>query len=475
MSRALRLGLLIGGALIVYRLLLPPQMHDSRRLANKIDYLEEVARTSRQQTAFPNFVIILFDDLGLGDLQSYGSHAIRTPNMDALAAAGIRFINGYAAAPYCSASRAGLLTGREPVRMGFDHVLQPAGSWKDILLRIGGRNRQLPAEEILLSEVLRKAGYATAMIGKWHLGDRSPSLPLDRGFDRFFGLLYSNDQGKPHVWRDREIAEAAPIDQSTLTERYTREAIDFISRRNQDEPFLLYLAHTFPHVPLHASDEFIGSSSGGLYGDVVEELDQSVGAIVGALRRANALDDTLVILTSDNGPWFQGSPGGTRGRKMEIFEGGMRVPMIVHWPSMIGAGRVEEAVVSSLDLFPTILDLCGIAPPGDRVLDGVSLQALFEGVSTSPRDPLFYSHIGRIDAVRVGNLKYHDRRMLLYGNPMDWRWAPFVPKGPWLFDLSRDPDESYDVSSLYPEARQRLAALLTERREQQLANPRGWQ
>ena len=259
------LALTVGALLFLgSRILFPAQMKDETHLELKQRYLAELAGRVDSQADRPNLVVILFDDLGWGDLSSYGSRAIRTPNLDRLAATGLRFTQAYAASPYCSASRAGLLTGRHPTRMGFDHVVQPAGTWKDILLRIGARNRQLPAEEITLSEVLAATGYSTQLVGKWHLGDRSPSLPNDRGFQSFYGLLYSNDQGEPVVWRNHEIVETHPIEQSTLTHRYTQEAVAFLEQQSADQPFFLYLAHTFPHIPLHASEKFAGSSDAGL-------------------------------------------------------------------------------------------------------------------------------------------------------------------------------------------------------------------
>jgi uncharacterized sulfatase len=357
--------------------------------------------------------------------------------------------------------------------MGLDHVLQPAGTWQDSLLRIGARNRQLPAEEITLSEVLHSAGYATKLVGKWHLGDRQPSLPNDRGFQSFYGLLYSNDQGRPVVWRDRQIVEQHPIDQRTLTARYTEEALTFLEQQGS-QPFFLFLSHSFPHVPLHASERFRSSSDGGLYGDVVEELDASVGSVVDSLERLGLARNTLVLVTSDNGPWFQGSASGTRGRKMDVFEGGMRVPFVVYWPGRIAAQGISESLVSGLDLLPTFLELAGLPLPADRMLDGVNLVPLLETGRDNPRETILYSRIRQFQAWRHGRYKYHARHGVQYGNPMDWRWGPFVPKGPWLFDLETDPEESYDITIKRPEIAQLLATELDVRRQQWLDNPRGW-
>ena len=461
-------AILLGG-----RILIPPQMEDDDHLRLKQEYLAKVAAAAIDAPTSPNLVVILFDDLGYGDLSVYGSRAVDTPNIDRIAAAGLRFTNAYSPSPYCSASRAGLLTGRHPTRMGLDHVLQPAGTWQDTLLRIGARNRQLPAEEITLPEVLSAVGYATGMVGKWHLGDASPSLPNDRGFDSYFGLLYSNDQGQPALWRDRQIIEPHPLDQSSLTHRYTKEAVAFLEV-NRDRPFFLYMPHTFPHVPLFASDPFRGRSDGGLYGDVIEELDSSVGTVMATLTRLGLADQTLVLITSDNGPWFQGSPGGTRGRKMDVFEGGMRVPFILHWPGHIAPAQVSELLASGLDLFPTFLEMASLPLPRDRDYDGVSLVPLFAGGSPELDRSILFTQIRKFQAIREERFKYHARHGVLYGNPMDWRWGPFILRGPWLFDLDVDPHESYDISGSHPAVAERLAGKLGERQLAWNENPRGW-
>jgi len=458
---------------VAARLLLYRQTDDTEHLRLKQDYLARVAALAADLPARPNVVLILFDDLGYGDLGAYGGNAIRTPRIDRLAAEGALFVNGYASSPYCSASRAGLLTGRHPVRAGLDHVLQAPWSGNDLLLRLGGLNRRLPAEEITLAEVLRAAGYATAIVGKWHLGGESPSLPTDLGFDSFYGLLFSNDQGKPVVWQDERIVERHPIDQTTLTRRYTERAVAFVET-HADRPFFLYLPHTFPHVPLHAAEDRRGRSEAGLYGDVVEELDDSVGAVIDALERVGVADRSLVVVTSDNGPWFQGSPGALRGRKLDIFEGGMRVPFIARWPGRIPAGERREEPVVGIDLFPTVLDLLGLPLPDDRVLDGRSVLPALEGGELAFDVPVYYSQIGKLRAVRQGRFKYHDRHRVPFGNPMDWPWAPMIDRGPWLFDLARDPDESYDVTDRHPQTARRLQALFEQRRSEIATDPHGW-
>jgi arylsulfatase A-like enzyme len=458
---------------IVGRILLYRQVDDEQHLAIKRSYLEQIRGASGGRPTGPNIVIVLFDDLGLGDIGAYGGHAVATPRLDQLAAEGLLFEDGYSPSPYCSASRAGLMTGRYAVRSGLDHVLQVAGSWQDTALRFGGLNRRLPAEEITLAEVLQSAGYETAIVGKWHLGDRSPSLPNDLGFDSFYGLLFSNDQGNPVIWEDRLEVEGHPIDQSTLTRRYTERAVEFIEE-NRERPFFLYLAHTFPHIPLHVDPDRLGSSAAGRYGDVVEELDWSTGEVLDALDRAGVARNTLVVVSSDNGPWFQGSPGGVRGRKFDIFEGGMRVPFLVSWPERIAPGSVDRRPVNAIDVFPTVLELAGVPQPADRVIDGESLVRRFEGVGAAPRGPIWFHQVGHLRAVRLGRFKYHDRHRVPFGNPPDFALGVWASRGPWLFDLELDPEESYDVSERHPETFARMGEMLGSRLEEYSDNPRGW-
>ncbi len=472
---AVALGALLLAAVLwlAARIVFYRQVDDPEHLEGKREYLARVAELGGGSPEGPNVVLILFDDLGYGDLGAYGSRAIRTPHLDRLAREGARLTQAYSASPYCSGSRAALLTGRYAVRSGLDHVVQVPWTLRDLLLRIGKRNRRLPAEELILPEVLAAAGYATGILGKWHLGDESPSLPNERGFDTFYGLLHSNDQGKPVVWKDREVVEGHPVDQTTLTRRYTEKAVAFLEA-NRDRPFFLYLPHTFPHVPLHVSEERRGASEGGLYGDVVEELDDSVGVVLEALARLGLEKRTLVLVTSDNGPWFQGSPGGIRGRKMDVFEGGMRVPFLAFWPGRIPADQVLDDLVMGIDVFPTLLELAGLPLPEDRVIDGRSLVDLLERGRPAPHEALYFYQLGVLRAVRRGRFKYHDRHRVFYGNPMDWPWGPMLRRGPWLFDLGLDPDESYDVSDRHPEVARCLRALLEAQRQGSGANPRGW-
>ena len=269
------------------------------------------------------------------------------------------------------------------------------------------------------------------------------------------------------------MVEEHPIDQSTLTRRYTEQAAAFIEV-NRDRPFFLYLPHTFPHVPLHVAEERLGRSPAGLYGDVVEELDQSSGAVLEALERAGVAADTIVVVSSDNGPWFQGSPGTNRGRKFDVFEGGMKVPLIVRWPARVPAGHLDDEPVIGLDLFPTMLEWAGLPLPEDRVIDGHSIARRIEGGEPAPHPPIWFHQTGRLLAVRDGRFKFHVRRHVPFGSPVDWGFGVRVRKGPWLFDLEADPRESYDVSSTYPGVHDRMQRMLEERRQELRENLQGW-
>jgi arylsulfatase A-like enzyme len=407
----------------------------------------------------PNVVIIFADDLGYGDLGSYGHPSIRTPRLDRMAAEGVRLTSFYVAAPSCSPSRAALLTGRYPIRTGINNALGPDA-------RIG-----LPDEELTLAEVLQGAGYATAIVGKWHLGSQDGMFPAAHGFDRYFGLLYSNDMIRPWVQTDRPLElyrDATPIEhpveQSTLTDRYTEEAVAFI-RESRDRPFFLYLAHSMPHVPLSASEPFRGRSAAGLYGDVIESLDWSTGRILDTLAEEQLDDDTFVVFTSDNGPWSEmpnrmfggdvikpwdaGTAGPLRGSKASTWEGGVRVPFIARWPGQIPARQESDAFVSALDVFPTVLGLAGVDLPEDRSLDGFDVMHTLAGEAPSPRDRLFYLNGGRLEAVRDGRWK-----LRVVG------WGPDGAAVRQLFDLVSDPYERFDVSAQEADTVERLAGLM---------------
>jgi uncharacterized sulfatase len=336
--------------------------------------------------------------------------------------------------------------------------------------------------EITLPEALRNAGYRTGMVGKWHLGDfgrQSRFNPLRHGFDTFFGVPYSNDMHPFPLFRGEVAVEADVGDQSVLTRLYTEEASAFIESAGE-EPFFLYLAHTFPHRPLVASSTYRGSSKAGLYGDVVQEIDGSVGRILDVLATTGHTEHTLVLFTSDNGPWYQGSAGPFRGRKGQAFEGGHRVPFIARYPPRIPAGSVCEALATNLDVFPTCLAAAGLALPGDRVIDGKDITTLLTGRAESPpHEVLFLYHQGELEGVRSGPWKYlrstshytwpmpHNKRL---GSLANHTTGP----APLLFDLRTDPGEAYDLSARHPEVLARLEAIMTAWERDLEANPLGF-
>ncbi len=403
--------------------------------------LESHAAVAAAATNKPNFIIIFCDDLGYGDLGAYGHPTIRTPNIDRMAAEGQKWTNFYVAASVCTPSRAALLTGRLPIRSGMcsdkSRVLFPNST--------GG----LPDSEITIAEALKTAGYATACIGKWHLGHLPQYLPMRHGFDSYFGIPYSNDM-KPTPLMDGDKTIEEPADQTTLTRRYTERAVDFI-KKNAHNPFFLYFAHTFPHVPLFASKDFKDKSPRGLYGDVVEELDWSVGKILDTLRNLKLDERTLVLFTSDNGPWLimklnGGSAGLLREGKGCTFEGGMREPFIAFWPGKIKPGSTVHGMGSTLDFFPTILSLAGLKPPADRVIDGVDISAALFGKGPSPRRTMFFYRGSRVFAVRKGWYKAHYITKSAYGKDPELKHDP-----PLLFHLGRDPSEQFNVAEQHPD------------------------
>jgi arylsulfatase A len=411
----------------------------------------------------PNIVIILADDLGYGDLSCYGHPSIHTPNLDRMAAEGMRFTDFYVAASVCTPSRAALMTGRLPIRSGM------AGSkTNDVIMArsTGG----LPTNEITIAAALKPQGYATACIGKWHLGHETEFLPTHHGFDSFYGLRYSNDMApvrgvtpknassslepKLEWWntallRDDKVIEQ-PTDLSTLTQRYTHEAVQFI-QRNKKKPFFLYFAHTYPHVPLFASKDFKKRSSRGLYGDVVEELDWSVGQVLDTLRKEGLAENTLVFFTSDNGPWLirnlaGGSAGPLKDGKGSTWEGGMREPGIAWWPGKIKANVLTHELACSMDLFATCLNLAGAGLPPDRVIDGVDMTAMLLGKGHSQREVMFYYYRDQLYAVRKGPYKAHFITHTGYSKD-----APEKHEPPMLFQLENDPGEKFDVAAEHPE------------------------
>ena len=406
---------------------------------------------SAQETP-PNFIVIMADDLGYGDLGVYGSTMIKTPNLDRLALDGARLDSFYSSANVCTAARGGLLTGRYPIRL--DLVADVARPNNDI---------HLAFEEITIAEGLKPMGYRSALFGKWHLGSRLEWSPMDQGFDEFFGVLHSNDMTPLELYRGKQMIEN-PVDQTTLTERYTREAVRFIAE-NRDNPFFLYLPHSFPHVPLFVSPRFDGRSDAGLYGDVVETIDWSTGEILAALDEYGLSENTLIIFTSDNGPWFEGSSGIYRNRKGSSWEGGQRVPFLAHWPGKIPAGTVSSQPAMNIDLYPTLISLAGGQLPDDRPIDGKDIFPLLTGSNISPHEALFLFNRDRIAGVRSGQWKLVvETRYRAALNSFEHS-SYYGPDG-LLFDLRNDPGETYSFTREYPEIVQRMRTHLQNAREE---------
>ncbi|MBI1355194.1 MAG: sulfatase-like hydrolase/transferase [Acidobacteria bacterium] len=400
----------------------------------------------------PNFIVLFADDLGYGDLSVYGSPNIRTPRIDRLAAEGVKLTDFYAVSPVCTPSRAGLLTGRYPVRSGMVRVLFPR------------EEAGLPASEVTVAEALQKQGYATALIGKWHLGDRPEHSPLRHGFDVRFGLPFSNDMTRPHttwpeplrLYTQDDVLEEG-VDQATLTRRYVDRAIAFVEE-NRQKPFFLYLPFSMPHWPWFATEEFDGRSPKGPYGDAIEEIDANVGRLLDALDRLGLREDTLVVFTSDNGGSGRqgaGSNGTLRGFKGQVYEGGMREPFLVRWPGKVPAATVRHGIACTMDLFPTLVKLAGGAPPSDRPFDGLDIGSLLWGDGSSPRRDLYYwSHNWESEpqllAVREERWKLHFKDL--------YEWPQKTFQATELYDLEEDPSERFDLKADHPEIVERLTA-----------------
>ncbi len=411
----------------------------------------------------PNVVLVYADDLGYGDLGVQGAPRIRTPHLDRLAAEGVRFTDFYVAQAVCSASRAALLTGTYPNRIGIHGALGPAS-----------RNG-IADGETTIAEMLKARGYATAIYGKWHLGHLPPFFPTRHGFDDYMGLPYSNDMWPNHPQKmafpplplySKDGLLTINPDQSQLTGEYGRRAVAFIEA-NRDRPFFVYLAHAMPHVPLFASERFRGRSRQGLYGDVVEEIDDSVGQVLAALRRLRLERDTLVIFASDNGPWLSygdhaGSAGPLREGKGTAFEGGVRVPFLARWPGRIPAGSVVREPAMTIDVLPTLARIVG-APLPERPIDGKDVSALLfaEGGARSPHDVLLFYYDRGLRALRSGRFKLvlPHRSQTLEGRPGSGGTpGPYkqvdVPQA--LYDLVADVGETTDVSAAHPDVVERL-------------------
>lgn len=426
----------------------------------------------------PNVVIVFADDLGYGDIGCFGAKDVQTPNIDRLGAEGLRLTSFYVAQAVCSASRAALLTGCYPNRIGISGALGPRA-------KVG-----IGDGETTLAELLKSRGYTCGIYGKWHLGDAKPFLPLQHGFDDYLGLPYSNDMwprhpeqrerpGRPGGYPDLPlidgngaVGEIRSMDeQAALTTRYTERAVAFIEK-SKDRPFFLYLPHSMPHAPIAVSEKFRGHSGRGLYGDVIEEIDWSVGQVLKALDRTGVASNTLVLFTSDNGPWLRygnhaGSAGPLREGKGTMFEGGCREPFVMRWPGRIRAGRVSDAIVASVDLLPTLAAITGARLPGHK-LDGMSqLPLLLDEAAAPPRNFNVYFYLDELIAYREGRWKYFfpfTAGQYQEGHPAgrDGTPAPARSKRfeqPMLFDLDSDPGERRDVIAGHPDIAERLKQL----------------
>lgn len=430
------------------------------------------ASISAAEQPRPNIVILLADDLGYGDLACYGHPTFKTPNLDRMATEGARLTQFDTPAPYCAPTRAALMTGRYPWRCGLPNNPHPAEDARVNQIAASHDRMGLPVSEVTLADVLRKAGYATICIGKWHLGHQPELLPTRRGFDEYFGIPYSNDMRPVHLLEGEKVVEY-PVALTTLTRRYTERALNFIER-NRAKPFFLYFAHMHPHKPLAPGEAFYKKSGAGLYGDTIAELDWSVGQVLAKLKELQLDTNTLVLFTSDNGPWYGGSAGGLRGMKGSTYEGGYRVPCLARWPGQIPAGHVNDANAITMDLFPTVLAAAVIEPPKGLVLDGRNILPLFTSTADSPHEVIFEMTGSNLAAVRDQRWKLHVLKPSPGQlRPPGERWidprapdgvtilAPYEqyqpdaypglrtgdsPRPMMLFDLQEDPGEQRDVA-----------------------------
>ncbi|WP_372932620.1 sulfatase family protein [Mariniphaga sediminis] len=425
-----------------------------------------------------NFVVIYLDDMGYGDLTQTGAIGYRTPNLDQMAAQGMFFSHYYAPQAVCSASRAGLLTGCYPNRIGFAGALSHRSK------------TGISAEEETIAEVLKKKGYSTAIFGKWHLGVQDKFLPTRHGFDEFYGIPYSNDMWPLHprgpgsfpdlpLFENETIVNPAvdPEDQAQFTTAFTERAVSFI-QANRENPFFVYLAHPMPHVPLYVSDKFKGKSQQGLYGDVLMEIDWSVGQIIQTLKETGLDENTLVVFTSDNGPWINygnhaGSTGGLREGKGTSFEGGQRVPCLMYWKGVISPGTVDNNLISGIDILPTLAEIAD-APLPEKKIDGVSILPLIKGETAEPPRKSFWYYYRRnsLEAVQDGRWKLvfpHPGRTYTGFEPGKDGQPGTVdenyPFGAGLYDLRRDPGERYNLLEYHPEIAERLEKIAAEARE----------
>lgn len=438
-----------------------------------------------QQAKKPNVIIILMDDMGYGDTEPYGMTEIPTPNFNKLARQGTRFTHFNAGQPICSASRSALLTGCYPNRVGMAGALLP------------GAKIALNPNETTLANILKQAGYQTAMLGKWHLGNKPPYFPIHYGFDSFFGTPYSHDiwprdhSGNkitdpknirstwpelPLIEGDRTVNTITTYEGlEQLTTMYTNKAVSYINS-HKNKPFFLYLAHNMPHVPLAVSSKFKGKSELGLFGDVIMELDWSIGQVLKALDDNHLADNTLLIVASDNGPWLNfgdnaGSSGGFREGKATTFEGGTRVPLLIRWPGKIEAGGINSNLMTNMDLLPTIAAATGAKLPANKI-DGLNfLPSLLAKNSKGPRDVFYYYlHKNDLEAIRYKHWKLvlpHTSSSYtpLHGIEGLGGKIAHVPVPMALYDLAHDPGEAYDVQALYPDIVKKINAIAEDARE----------
>lgn len=423
-----------------------------------------------------NFIIVFIDDMGYGDVGCFGATGWETPNLDMLASQGMRFTNFYAAQPVCSASRAGLMTGCYPNRIGISGALFPQDS-------VG-----INPDETTIAEILKDKGYSTGIFGKWHLGHHKKFLPLQNGFDEYVGLPYSNDMWPVDVEGNRLPAGKGrgnypdlplmngnePLeyittlqDQDKLTTLYTESAVDFINR-NASKPFFVYLPHTMGHIPLGVSDKFRGKSKQGFYGDVMMEIDWSVGEIMNALEKNCIAENTVVIFTTDNGPWLNfgnhaGSAGGLREGKTTSWEGGQRVPFIIRWPGKTPAGTICNKLACAIDILPSITEIAGGNLPKNKI-DGISVTELWKGnkLADPRQEILFYYGKNNLNAVRKGNWKlvlphsYGSYNTTPGKDGYGGKRITTEVKSPELYDMARDPGEQYNVIESNPEKAEEL-------------------
>jgi len=411
-----------------------------------------LAQAAESPASKPNFVVILIDDMGYGDIEPYGSKVNRTPHLCRMAKEGMKLTSFYAA-PVCTPSRAQMMTGCYAKRVSMPNVIFP-------LCPTG-----LNPEEKTVARLLKERGYATMCIGKWHLGDQPEFLPTKHGFDHYVGLPYSNDMGKPPLplLRDEKVVEA-PAEQDKLTRLYTEEAVTFITA-HKDKPFFLYFPHTAVHVPIHPGKDFAGKSANGRYGDWVEEVDWSVGQVLTTLRELKLDSNTLVLFTSDNGPWLsQGKNGGVagplRGGKGSCWEGGVREPTIAWWPGRIAAGSSCDAMMSEMDMLPTLVTLAGGEVPADKKIDGLDVWPLLSGKSKeSPHEALFYFKGNEMQGVRSGQWKLLIKAQ---GQGSATKSGTEPAQGVELYNLENDIGETTNVAEKNPDVVKRLHGVIAK-------------